>query len=97
MKKLAFGIAALWALSFGAVDAAAKTKKTKKPAASVTALAPLVAIYDPADPTGQATFTKIDEPLVPEAPLMAVTTDKEAGKGVAEERSVGIEKGKKAK
>jgi hypothetical protein len=74
---------------------AAKKKTKKKPVSIMESLPPQIVIYDPDDPAGPAAVLDSTEPKVPNAPLIFVTTDKEAGKGVAEEKDVAIEKGKK--
>ncbi len=97
MPKVLFTAATITMLSMVTPSPAfAKGKKAKKPAATMEALPPRVVIYDPnGRAAGPATFARAEEPKVPDAPLLTVTTDKEAGMGVAEERDVAIEKGKK--
>ena len=98
MKHLAFGALCLAAtMALLPAPAVAKAKKTKKPAATLEAMPPQHVIYDPETPGGPATIVQVGyvEPSVPATPLLTVTTDKVAGKGVAEEKDVAIEKGKK--
>ncbi len=98
MKRLALGALCLAAnMLLIPAPAVAKGKKAKKPAATMEAMPPHHVIYDPQTPGGPATIVQVGfvEPDVPSTPLLSVTTDKEAGKGVAEEKDVAIEKGKK--